>query len=113
MNRERVQELRDVMAGIPESLVDLNSVWKNDKCGYRQPPKPCGAVACIAGWALIYPPFVESGIRLGPDTSIGKVRTFLGLHMSQYHVLYSRQGHETGTDKQIALRRLDALLASS
>lgn len=100
MNRERVQELRNVIAGIPEKNIRLDSYYT------KGGEKPCGTIACIAGWACIYPPFVKAGInRTGmysPDCS-----KFFGV---PFHTFWERQWGETGTDKEIALKRLDALL---
>lgn len=106
MNRERVQMLRDMMAGIPEKQIYLDSFYQSAPT--RADHMPCGTVACIAGWACIYPPFVEAGIK--------KSSYFLDYAAAKFfdvdeEVFFERQPEERGgTDKEVALRRLDRLL---
>lgn len=109
MNRKLVQMLRDMLEGIPEKRIFLGSVYPDDKCGLRGYPRPCGTVACIAGWALLYPPFVELGIRNFGFFPTEKCSKFFGV--SNDGPFNVRMPHEKGTDKEIALRRLDKLLA--
>ena len=97
MNRERVQMLRDMISGIPDERIDLDKFIRGDGT-------PCGTIACIAGWASIYPPFRDLGFKRH-----GSWTEFFGL--PKYSTLFSvNRGAEPGTHKQIALRRLDALL---
>ena len=116
MNRERVQMLRDMMEGIPEEQVALDRF-------FTQNGEACNTIACIAGWAAIYPPFVEQGLtvcKVDLDwTAAYKAPSYAGLTEEQAAakffdvpaITFSYVHHdETGTHKQIALKRLDALL---
>lgn len=108
MNRKRVQMLRDMIAGIPEKQVDLS--WPFQNAG-KTLPKPCGAVACMAGWAYLYPPFVAAGIRKNKarDGFCVAANDFF----DTYCFLFAGRMHsEIGTDKEVALARLDKLLAA-
>ena len=113
MNRERVQELRDMMAGIPEARVRLDRVWNDDICGIGPVPEHiCGTIACIAGWAMLYPPFVKQGIRRASHSiyPTDKCAAFFGVpNNGAFSQRLLKDGK--GADKQIALARLDALLA--
>lgn len=111
MNRKRVQTLRDVIAGIPAKRFDLDFVFKGDETGtQRGAPNPCGAIACIAGWAWIYPPFVKAGIR--KQGTVWPADAAPHFFKTSASVFWSRQRGEDGTDKEVALRRLDRLLKS-
>jgi hypothetical protein len=102
-----VQELRDVIAGIPDDHIELSSIFQN---GSRwNLPKPCGAIACVAGWAWLYPPFVEAGIRNATldGTTMDNCAAFFQVHVNTFE---GADYNERGSDKQIALRRLDRLL---
>lgn len=106
MNRERVQMLRDMIAGIPENQVYLNVFYLASE--------PC--VACIAGWAAIYPPFVERGFHKNSVLGIPAYGENRGLSAAAEffdipETIFDQHGFEPGTDKEIALRRLDKLLA--
>lgn len=106
MNRKRVQMLRDMLEGIPEKRVRLPHVYLHGASS-SNPPKPCGAVACLAGWAWIYPPFIEEGIR-----EMNKLAVYASMDFFEVRqeVFLPADRLEHGTDKQIALARLDALL---
>lgn len=125
MNRKRVQELRDMFAGIPATRVMLERVFSRDKYssgigvknGIIPTPKPCTAVACLAGWAWIYPPFVEAGIREADrfnDSVTAKCAAFFGVSQDVFGTrgwcAPDEKSVSAGTDKQVALRRLDRLL---
>lgn len=94
MNRERVQMLRDMIAGIPARKVNLDTCIEGDGT-------PCGTIACIVGWASIYPPFADR------DDREGWVDYFDVHHTSLFG---TRRSNELGTHKEVALKRLDALL---
>src|SRR3954464_13810487 len=96
MNRARLRTLRNVISGIPETNVDLSFPHVDEK-------NLCGSLGCIGGWASAYPPFKQMGIR-------GDWEGFFGLTFKQSRLFDFRQPNERGTDKEIALRRLDALL---
>ena len=110
MNRKRLQMLRDMIAGIPAKRINLGEVFKDDVCGDGPAPKPCGAVACMAGWAWIYPPFVRAGIRKISKSPCDAADVFFGTQKDNPCLFDSAWYSESGTHKQIALRRLDALL---
>jgi len=107
MNRERVQKLRNVIAGIPEKNIRLDDIFQGDEIHESNPPKPCGAIACIAGWAWIYPPFVKAGIRKYDCSAWHAAAEFFDVPFGTFD---QRGREERGTDKEIALRRLDKLL---
>lgn len=108
MNRERLQMLRDMIAGIPQMQMNLDRF-------YTLNGNPCGTIACIAGWASIYPPFIEQGLKKGrweepvynDKEGLFAVADFFDV---SEEIFYERLPDERGTHKQIALRRLDALL---
>lgn len=108
MNRERVQMLRDMIAGIPEKNINLIAVYRKAE-GYdnttKRPIPTCGTVACMWGWAMIYPPFVKAGIPRTNDWFAGTEWFDVPDDTFDY-----RHGHERGTDKEVALHRLDRLL---
>lgn len=52
---ERLRVLYSVLAGLPDSRVDLGA-WKSHR------PNDCGSIACAGGWAAMYPPFRELGL---------------------------------------------------
>lgn len=105
MNRKRVQMLRDMMAGIPEANIDLRRFYSDGRGKYAEKPAraSCETIACMGGFAMIYPPFLEDGIGAYGDCFDGFFKTPFGL-------FFARMEGETGTDKEIALKRLDALL---
>ena len=110
MNRERVQMLRDMMEGIPESRINLSEFTNR-----RNNPHDCQTIACIGGWAGMYPPFKEQGFVTEND-GLPHLEGVVGIYAcivffeADSKTFFRRLPHETGTDKQIALRRLDALL---
>lgn len=110
MNRKRVQMLRDMIAGLPEERVRLAEVFTDPewRLSSECPPEPCGAIACIAGWAWIYPPFIEAGIRNIDRSAMYAAPEFFDIPAETFSW---KIGGEIGTNKEIALRRLDALLA--
>lgn len=65
---EQIERVRDLVAmwrGIPERLVDLN-FWHEDQNAEKKPAiHRCGTHACLAGWACLYPPFIEQGLSFG------------------------------------------------
>lgn len=109
MNRKRVQMLRNMMEGIPDDQVYLQS-W------YAQEGKPCNTIACLLGWACIYPPFVRSGLKKSPhgfpilDGGGAFWQAGANFFDVSADVFNGRKRGERGTDKQIALCRLDRLL---
>ena len=108
MNRERVQMLRDMISGIPAKRLNLDKFYKKNG-------EPCGTIACIGGWAAIYPPFVEQGLARnvwGWPTYLGYLpKTSCALFFDiPKDTFCTRMSKDRGTHKQIALRRLDALL---
>jgi len=103
--------LRDMISGIPEKQMDLGDYYvKNGEA--------CNTIACIAGWAAIYPPFVKQGLEIEEYLSRKSIAfrgctgqfaaaKFFGV---DYREFSPRQSSEHGTNKEIALRRLDRLL---
>jgi hypothetical protein len=100
--------LREMIAGIPGRQINLHAFYMTNG-------DPCGTIACIAGWAAIYPPFVDDGLRkLGPYVLFrGTSGQFAAAEFFEvdYRVFSQRRRNERGTNKQIALARLDKLLA--
>lgn len=96
MNRKRVQMLRDMIAGLPKKNLNLNEVSVDEA-------NLCGSIGCIGGWADAYPPFKAMGLH-------GNWEPFFDLPDGSLFAF--RLDHEFGSDKQIALRRLDKLLAT-
>ena len=107
MNRERVQMLRDMMEGVPEENIFLDSVYRGRRPGMDYPDHAtCGTIACMFGFARLYPPFIEQGIR-EHQTFVTAAIQFFDIPHS---VFMGIRSYELGPHKQIALRRLDALL---
>lgn len=107
MNRERVQMLRDMMEGVPEERINLQSRYTIRPAQW--PIVDCRTIACIGGWAQLYPPFIAMGITNDWDAFFGM---FNKRGFVKHGLFFSGQPNERGTDKKIALRRLDALLKS-
>ncbi len=105
MNRKRVQMLRDMIAGIPDEQINLAYAYSDEDGAPLQewPAKvSCGTIACMYGFARLYPPFIKEGI---PLTSAGEAAAFFGVPWETFFLFGER-----GADKEIALRRLDKLL---
>lgn len=64
MNKERLIELRNFFAEVPEEKVDM-STWAN---GFNRKGEnknySCLTAGCLAGWAAVYQPFVKEGLSL-------------------------------------------------
>ena len=102
---ERRRELYNMIKGIPARQVYLDLLYANG-CSER-PPRACSAIACIAGWAWIYPPFIKAGIRRITDSPMSACEMFFNL---PEYVFYPRQPHERGSEKTIALLRIKGFL---
>lgn len=105
MNRERMQELRNVIAGIPSKKINLDFPFQNGLSS--SPPEACSAVACTAGWAWIYPPFIKAGIKRHGSCAMHAAPRFFDV---ESNVFSDRSCNESGSDKDVALRRIDKLL---
>lgn len=120
MNRERITQLRDVLAELPPERFNIR-YWATDRATGRPHPilstfeadfsivkHDCGTAACIAGWALtLFKPEV---------TNIGSsAQTVLGLTNEQAYELFEPEGYsdEDANERftaQAAVAALDHLL---
>lgn len=63
MDAKRITELYDLVRGIPDELLDMDTFGElND----------CGSPACMAGWAARHGPFAEAGLSPG-DRQTGSI----------------------------------------
>lgn len=95
-----------IAAGIPEKMINLVAFIRGEPS-----PHNCETVACIGGWAAMYPPFKEMGqeglpIYLWFEGSYA-CAIFFDVPGETFTFKFR---HERGTHKQVALRRLDRLL---
>ena len=104
MNRKRVQMLRNMIAGIPAKRINLDTFLRGGKTAHD-----CRTVACIGGWASLYPPFIAQGLIRDGDLSTVTFAEFFDVPREIF--ASTAWSIERGTHKQTALRRLDKLLA--
>ena len=114
MNRKRVQMLRDMMEGIPDKQVNLDFYFIRNG-------DPCETIACIAGWAAIYPPFIKQGLQKKTEHGFtlpyfagffGKEAAAKFFDVSPATFSLRQIFCSNITQKKEALKRLDALLAT-
>jgi hypothetical protein len=98
MNIERLTQLRDVLAALPDERFDMSTFGPESS----QLLHNCGTVACIAGWAAAI--FAEPGITDG-----AAART-LNLDPDLAHDLFFADDHPLKeTDGLEAITRSDAV----
>lgn len=111
----RLQELRDVMEGVPEEHINLASIHQTFDGGYVELERadevhPCDSIFCIVGLAWVYPPFVEAGIRRRSNP-VGATWQFFGqgFELTCCRNLNDYDGDLSvnATDKEVALARID------
>lgn len=105
---ERLRTLYAMLDGIPDSRVHLrtwNRAEGSENVGSEDAMHSCGSVACILGWAAIYPPFVEQGLTMGNTPSGGAAPAcgaalgfdagaeFFGLNPAQSRALFAGGTH--------------------
>lgn len=64
LEHERLRTLYSILAGIPFERLDLESFYSGTEkvADLLMAEHKCGTTACAAGWAAIYPEFVEQGL---------------------------------------------------
>lgn len=76
---KRVRELVAMLRGIPEERVALEA--------WVQPYVGCDTIACLAGWAAMYPPFVKQGLYLSERSPVPMFKDFKGNQLNRYEAL--------------------------
>lgn len=108
MNRERVQQLRDHMAGLPEDAVNMDA--------YLDKSPTCGTVACVAGYACLLfdsespQSLIDAVNREEGYSFFSAAQALLGLDRETAEHVFEGSLGEEGSHRAIALKRLDSLL---
>ena len=122
---ERLRELYAMMFGVPDERVDLKN-WTSSR---SFSPRSCGTRACAVGWATVYPPFMEQGLRMSDGLPVfgargnwGAVDTFFGIgnEVSSYLFRVGSQWNPFAlkcegrgeSDKKQVLQRIRTVLLS-
>lgn len=81
LHAERVSLAHQILSGIPDGQVHLNSFYA---AGTEQ--NICGTIACGAGWLALHPSFQEFGLRPRVVCGQWKGVEFAGLHADNTHI---------------------------
>lgn len=129
MHVERLKTLYEMLDGIPEQKVKL-AHWWTGQSGVMPCPvdytkdelEDCGTLACAVGWACLYPPFIEMGLKgdwatptFGKEEDWDAVMRFFDLTMEESTELFTRytKDHLHLSDKQYVLHKIRDLLLTS
>jgi hypothetical protein len=124
MNIERIQQLRDFLAGLPPEKLNMHDwfthlgdlvAWVPDMPTYPDVVNECGTCACIAGWAN----FIFRDVPTSRDDFGSSARNLLGLSDEQGQLLFMAldyEGHDLIPDIRMitlthAIAALDIIIA--
>lgn len=71
----------------------------------------CGSVACLGGWLITMPEVIEESGSNGLSQRLWALRSFLKIQPDEGNPFNYRQGHERGSDWDVARKRLERLVS--
>lgn len=132
VKKNRLMSLYALMAGLPSRVIDMDG-WRSTEDGHdpsndelelavsavKATKTACGTTACALGFACSAPEFIKEGLVWEKDRwdqyhptfdgyfNFEAAEEFFGISIDRSEKLFgSIDDHETGTHKQIFLRRL-------
>lgn len=115
MNIERLKQLREHLAGLPEERFHYSDFFGNDvydpNVTWSDARKDCGTTACVAGWAcVLFGPANQSTLDSGdPEYQASAILDIESDDESEF--LFFRECSRA--NRSDAIRRLDWLIAGN